>query len=366
MAIIFFEGFNGNRRLDPDYWTTTTGLVSGNVGARIIAGEAISIPGATPFTFLTLNNFGVHSAKRFYIGLGVSNFGSGGADRTFLRASDSTGAINLRVLLTNDQTNNVVKVDVYNVGTLLGTYLLPDATSQWGAPSRHLSGWSYVEMEINMASSPNTFAFRLNNQVRTSTANTDRFDFNTDLTNISKLEFFGTNIDYMGQAFDDLYIADNTGTQANTYLGTDTVVYPLNVTNDATPDPAQWTRKPHQWNFNDSVTTDDSDEGMIRTGLIDRTNLYTFNLNLDMDGREIGGLRVASTARKVSLDSAYNHVFKSQVNDLTYTLGAKKTLTSPVYRGRTDLITINPATNLPWTRTDINNSKFGVKSESPT
>lgn len=364
MAVIFFEGFNNNRRLDAAYWTTPEDFVSGGAGGRYSPGQSANIPTTTPAINLTLNNFGQHSAKKFYIGFAIYNFGARDPEVNFLRASNAAGDNQFRVLLTPQSDPTKIIVSVYRLGALLGTYEIP-SVFYWGSWTgvQYLPNWTHIQIEIDMLADPNTFALRINDDDLLTTDGDPTIPFDVNLTNISKLEFFGTNLEYTSQHIDDLYLSDLTTITSqipNGWLGSETIVYPLDVTNDGNPTVSEWARS-----GGGGVTTDDSDSSTIRTSLGDKKNLYSFNLAADMTSKVIGGLRVNSIGRKVSLTSSYVHIHQSQVDDQIYTLGATKSLTSAAYKARSDLLLTNPATSAAWTTADINSGKFGVKSILP-
>jgi hypothetical protein len=187
-----------------------------------------------------------------------------------------------------------------------------------------------------------------------------------------------------------MYLLNNDGTVANSWLGMETYVLPLHYPNS--PTVAEWTSVPDQTqtvvfdpetNNSNAVplTANDSDTSYISTSTFPRTQLYQvtpsgnfyqgWNYFYDqtaVTGSRVLGMNFWTKARKTTQDSAYKLVYAPAASSSTlYDLSSSIPVTAINYENKPIVyVDKNPATNAAWTIADIyTDGLFGVQSVNP-
>lgn len=390
MAIIFFDGFN--RDFDATHWTRTSPADMGlNGTVRTNSGpNSMYLYGGEPLDYrLALSNIGTHDNKKLYMGFVLRNYVVDANDlltypngRPFLRFYDSSNVVVLTIAIdpspsgSNSQVEygnninfNVVQgstlVDTYNIGVANVTV---DTTKVIAA-----GGWRYFEFEIDLASTTNTVALRVEGAPVVNLANTNTTNL-TSITNIAKIEFIAGRVyqqnwweSPVGTFLDDFYLVDNSGARENTWLGPETVVRNISVNSDnfdSAVDTGQWFATGDSQRLN----SDDGDVSGIRSSAFNQHQLYNWSdisTSSLMPGTIVGALRISTKAKNASLPAAYRLVGESGVG-VRYDLSSRYVLTNNVYTTYgPEYVLNNPSTTERWTIPEINSFKFGVKSENP-
>lgn len=391
MAIIFFDGFN--RDFNDAQWTRTsdTSVVLSSTVRSQSGPNSIHIMGDDTLNFkLTLSNIGTHSAKKLYLGFVMHNYVTDANDdslyssgRPFLQFYNSANNVVLTIAFdtssigTNSQLSfgknvdinliqNDVVADSYRVG------LSTDYYSQRIVAYSGTSTWLYFEFELDIASTPNTVAMRINGVPLVNLSAAQKTNLATAITNITKMEFIGAKNrqnSYGGYHtfIDDFYLVDDTGSRENTWLGPETVVRNINIFQsnfDSAVVENQW----YSYGDYQRLFSDDGDTSGIRATAFNQYQIYNWD---DISpsslspGTLIGGLRVSTKAKNSSLPAAYKIAAKSGLGNF-YDLSSKYVMSDYTYKVRTPAYILNnPETNDRWTIADINSFAFGVKSENP-
>lgn len=391
MAIIFFDGFN--RDINDAQWSRPdedAAVLSGTVRANSGPNSMHILGDDTLDKRLVLSNIGTHSAKKLYLGFAMHNHVTDANDdslypsgRPLLRFYNSSNAVVLTVAFdttstgTNSQLsfgNNVdinmlqsnAIVDSYRVGLINTSWYGQRIVGYTGA-----STWLYYEFEIDLASTPNTVAMRINGVPLVNLNNTQKTNLTT-ISNISKLEFIGARPRVYSGSYhtfiDDFYLVDDTGSRENTWLGADTVVRNIDVQNNNFNSAAvenQWYSTGSEW---DRLHTDDGDASTIRATAFEQFQIYNWadiSPSSLPPGTLVGGVRISTKAKNSSLPAAYRIVGKSS-SDVFYNLSNKYVMSDYIYKTRgPEYILNNPETNDRWTIAEVNSFAFGVKSENP-
>lgn len=370
MAIIFFEGFNAGRVRDTAYWTdASTGFVWGNPyeGRRI--GGSASAAGSDPQKTLTLSNIGTNTGK-LYLGFGLKNMGAVGTLTHFLDFYNSSNSPEFYLAGNIESGEEFFSISLVQGATELGkwNFTFDQAKPYWyGGPDyKYYSGWRFLEFEIDMTATTHKLTMRLDGAGYATSTAAEYIEFGTNLTDIAMMRFFGLSTPNVPQYFDDLYLLDASGTTANSWLGDDAVVQPMDL-NESAAIVDEWTVKGGL----PVLSSDDGDASYIRTATVDKTQLYpVVSITPIAADPTIGGVRIQSRARKVFLDAAYKHIYRapnSVIYDLNYAPGnAKVALTNTTYTTKSFILGNNPQTNAAWTLTSLNNGYWGVQSVSPS
>ena len=379
MSVIFFEGFN--RALDLNYWTLTASSdypnsppiynYFGRTNGKYLLGSSNTYA-ATQST-LTVK-FAPATLTKVYIGFAIDYVASqragygipfgGGKQKVFTiydgsdvelfniaaRNGASNGASGLALSL---YSNNYFSGN-FEIGSFIITSAtnIPDTTLHMDGNGNFMTGWNYLEFEIDLTS--NTFAARRNGQTLY-TENTGALTLLLPMAmpSIGAFQFHGSPFTV---SVDDMYVANSVGTTANTWLGPNTRVYSPAFTAST---PAEWLNGD---NATVAVNSDDNDNSFISTNVINKVNVFDTVVSPSPSDAIVGGIKLSSVARKVTLDAAYRHVYK-HTDAAIHDLSPKFNLTTTTsYKRSSAFVFENPATILPWTLTELDNGKFGVKS----
>lgn len=364
MAVIFFDGFN--RPVEPTYWTTQ--------GAIDYPG-ALRLPESTPVANnALLKNIGTQSNKKLYFGLRVGSYtvatSLGTTGQPFLVFYDSTDTSVLEILWTD---NNITSPDigllVKQSGTVVATYTVLNSIASVitnTAPNgvKILSPNDRVfEFEIDLAN--DTLAIRFEGQNLQNDSNASSTTISS-IGDIASIRVYGGAVANSNSCYvRDTYLVDDTGTFANTWLGSNFAVHSPDVSSGS-PVVGDWTST-SQYNAATALNTNDSDTGYIRTKNFN--DYYICNVDdISPTGVSpvVAGIRLNSVARKVQLDSAYKYAYRNKTTNTNYDMGTKIVLTNTAYQAKAaQFINVNPETAAQWTVSEINDNAFGVKSVDP-
>ena len=387
MSVIFFEGFN--RALDLNYWTLTASsdqnslpsFISDVGGARTNGRYMLGSSSTYAATQSTLSvKFSpatlTETLTKVYIGFAIdrvygqrANLGgtTGAKQKVFtiydgsdvelfnIAARNGTGGLALSLYSNNYFSGN------FEIGSFIITSVtnIGDAIVNIDGNGNYISGWNYLEFEIDLES--NTFAARRNGQTLY-TENTGALTvlLPVAMPSIGAFKFHGNSA--AQSSVDDMYVATSAGDTANTWLGPDTRVYSP-VFSASTP--AEWSISPLGSSSATAINADDADNSFISTNDIDKVNVFDTVVSPSPSNAIVGGIKLSSVARKVTLDAAYRHVYKhtdDAIHDLSPKFNLTTTTTATAYKRSSAFVFENPVTILPWTITELDNGKFGVKS----
>ena len=379
MSVIFFEGFN--RALDLNYWTLTASSdypnsppiynSSGRTNGRYLLG-ASNTYAATQST-LTVK-FAPATLTKVYIGFAIDYVSSqrmsygvpfgGGKQKVFtIYDGSDVELFNISALgggATNGLALSLYSNNYFSGNFEIGSFIITSATNIPDATvymdgygnGNFMTGWNYLEFEIDLIS--NTFAARRNGQtLYTQSTGALTLLLPMAMPSVGAFQFHGAT-NQVG--VDDMYVATSAGATANTWLGPNTRVYSPAFTAVSTP--AEWSNG----EIVTPVNSDDNDNSFISTNVINEVHVFDTVVSPSPSDAIVGGIKLSSVARKVTLDAAYRHVYK-HTDAAIHDLSPKFNLTTTTsYKRSSAFVFENPATILPWTLTELDNGKFGVKS----
>ena len=171
-----------------------------------------------------------------------------------------------------------------------------------------------------------------------------------------------------GGSFDDFVLVDDTDSFANTWMGRDARVYPVEIL-PAFNSPLVSTPADNEWvavgTPNSAVTSgEDGDSSYFRSAGPGSTQMFaTTTITPDPTNAAIAGIRFNASARNINVPAAYEYVYRSELNNTSvYALDTPAvTLTTASYSRDNSFSIINPATGARWTPSQINNGMLGVR-----
>lgn len=365
MAVIFFDGFD--RAMDAHYWTST------NAGF----GESVlTFVASDPVTNnARLGNIGTHTAKKLYFGLRLLTYDVK-HDQPFLKFYNASGSV---VLTLQWNLNDGPLVAYPNVGLepvlASGATLSPFVVSNSiagvgfsnGNPRSIFLGAVVLEFELDLTAY--TLAVTFNGQpLQTMSAATTLTGLTSAVSEIAGLAIFGGTTSTA--TVQDMYLIDDTGTFANTWLGNNFAIHALETSpNNSYPvHNTGWVDKNNSSSVSkDDIKTNDGDGSFMRTGTFDKE--IAFNLTDISPGGfnpAVAGIRVRSVARRQLLNAAYKHFVWNPSSTTGAEMGTRVVLTNSTYAAQPgQFINVNPLTSAQWTVADVNNTGFGAKSVDP-
>ena len=403
MALIFFEGFGSPSGADPAYWSfknsslgfTPAGSYSEKERPRIYAG-GYNPNYYEPTAMATLRLPTAHSNKVVYIGCSVrdtqppsyyyngistepaylsplftikNHVGTHVIDIAFAPRPDwaaDAPNINLGVVLTVTQTvNTVVTTNNFRVPAEL-MRLIAVASGIVITGSQRSDYSHYFEFKLDFVNAQ--FAVRYNDQLLGLHSDTSIEYATLAATSMQKLVLPNqkrilANGVYPQhyRSFQDLYIADSTGSGVVSWLGADThVVEPVQSSSDT----AEWLTLGTS-SGGAVVNSADGDTTSVYTRTLSANQTYTQNnspeYKLWPDAiTNIAAVKISSVARCTSVSAAIKHVYENSSNVIT-PMSAALPLTT-AYKMRATHLEQNPATSAAWTKEDISAGSFGVQS----
>ena len=406
MALIFFEGFNSPSGADPAYWSFANNAldftrvsIDINQSALYKANPRTYTGGYRPIgesAAATLTLPTAHSGKTVYIGCGMretavinayfigigtqpghlsqlftiqNSAGTHVIDIAFAPRPDwSAGApsTNLGIVLTVTQTVDSVVTSVDFRVPASAMRLSAAGTGIVIQRSQRNDYCHYFEFKLDFVNSQ--FAVRYNDQLLGLHSNTAIEHTTLSATAIQKLVLRGRNWGIYSNgynmypidlpSFQDLYIADDTGSGVVSWLGADTyVVQPL----QAAVDTAGWLT--HGASTGAAVVNSaDGDETYMYTRTIGANQTYTPEAYAlwPTDITNIAAVQVSSVARSGPIPAAIKHVYENSGNVVT-PMSSTLPLTI-TYTMRSTQLEQNPNTSAAWTKADIETGSFGVQS----
>ena len=407
MALIFFEGFNSPAGADPAYWSFAEGLnrftpvqLDISQAALYKANPRKYTGGYVPAGFdeatATLALPTAHSGKTVYIGCGIrnqeapstytygiaanpgrlsklftikNNAGTHVINVAFAPRPDwsvSAPSVNLGVVLTITQTVNSVVTSVNFRVPAAAMHLSAAGTGIVIGGSQRNDYCHYFEFKLDFLNSQ--FAVRYNDQLLGLHSNTAVEYATLAATSMQKLVLHGRywpiySVAYSSYPFDnsifqDLYIADNTGSGVVSWLGADTyVVQPLS----AAVDTSGWLT--HGTSTGAAVVNSaDGDATYMYTRTIGTNQTYTPEAYAlwPTDITNIAAVKVSAVARSGPIPAAIKHIYENSSNVIT-PISDSLQLTA-AYKVRATQLEQNPNTSVAWTKADIETGSFGVQS----
>lgn len=370
MAVVFFESFTV---IDTNVWTLTpsngvaasaaftsnTGLAEGNGLLITNSGSPdANTPGhAATATFLT------QSSGKVYIGFRWRGLAAGAFtpnEHKAITFLDGAGSELCSVYLGRGASSTALSVIVKQGATTRATYTL-------SAPQVTIGGWAntndVTHWEFELDPDNDTIAIRVNGQYLTGATPASPLVLATAFASVGRVTLWGYQANNSA-TFDDLFVVNDSGTYANTWLGVDTRVRLRTRSGTATN--SGWTGN------TSAIDARDGDAGSISTKTEDSLFALAYNAMSLAAGTAIGAVKVSSVARAVSQPVAYKHVFHNEATQTTYEVGDAKVMgqNNDVNYPAGDnfsLITYmlqNPATSAQWTPSELDNSnsRFGVKT----
>lgn len=409
MAIILYEGFNGtgsdSPKIDTTYWSTNnlTGITygSGRTGNQLfIASYIYNFPPAVSArNNLTLSNFGNALATDDCIGLGCS-FEPYSLQTMYFDGTNPTGFNPLyrnRFMEFRDTSNNVVLTLNWIYTTYAGNKSLALEIDQGGVvkgiyDARSYSGhtWTittdgnsladfaiitsrvYLEifidaknqkrMSVRLSSDSGTIHGNLLNDSNQVYTTIDTFSSLGSITWFATHNANGTNM-----GLDDLYFTRGN-LESECLLGANTRIYRLTV--DSTGSPAQWISS-NASTQHSNLSTADGDSNYIFSSVTNSGDTSIFGLsNLPVSPTGVSiTVKPLNYVRKTSSDPTQNFRFTNVMTATTggsiFTLGPQQIVDNNSYIVDSVMVSTNPATNAPWTVSDINNMMIGIRNLGP-
>ena len=402
MALIFFEGFGSPSGADPAYWSfknssigftaPATGSYSDKDRPRIYSGGYN--PNQTePTAMATLRLPTAHSNKVVYIGCsvrdtqppqsyyyGISTEPNYLAQLFTIKNHVGTHVIaiafaprpdwsadapntNLGVVLTVTQTvNTVVTTNNFRVPAEL-IRLVPAGSGIVITGSQRSDYAHYFEFKLDFLNAQ--FAVRYNDNLLGLHSNTSIEYATLAATSMQKLVLPNQKLilannayPYHYRSFQDLYVADSTGSGVVSWLGADTyVVEPEQSSSDT----AEWLTRGTS-SDGAVVNSADGDTTYVYTRALTANQTYTQNNYKLWPAAitNIAAVKISSVARCTSVSAAIKHVYENSDNVIT-PMSAALPLTA-AYKMRSTQFEQNPATSAAWTKEDISAGSFGVQS----
>lgn len=329
MALIFFDGFEVG-----DYatkWTATTGTV---------ATTTINLPYAYGRGIQLNSNSGTLT-KRFtavskvFVGFAYHTSAASTADSLFI-LGDNGATTHLTVRWSGPTT-----IGVYRGGTLL-------ASGTAAEPSVTTNLFVYVEVSATIADSGGTVEVRVDGStVVTYTGDTKNAGTNTTIDGV---KFSNTSATL---TLDDVYIADDSGSANNNFLG-QVRVYSLAPTGAGTS--TQWTPSTgSNWAAVDEQPFSATD--FVTGTTSGHRDTYAMT-DLPASATTVYGLQAVSVAKKSDAGAiTYKNTIRSGGTNYASSAFAPTT-TDAAY---VDLRAVDPATSAAWTTSGVNGIEAGVE-----
>lgn len=376
MAAIFFESFNTT--VNPAYWTLTTNGISNPFGYGNVLGEgngfsissnsggsAGTAVAQAQLAFTNQTSGKVYVGFRVLAGLWVGYYDP--YEHKLCTFHDNSGAEICSIYIKPGRTSNEFTVLVMQGLSARANYYLSSPVLT-NINNGYTSAAHHWEFELDVDN--NTLAIRVNGQYLTGANPSSPLLLMTSFASVARFSLYGYVFPnpYQTIYFDDVYVVNNSGTYANTWLGPDTRVRArgMNPYDAYTND--NWTPGAYP----QPLSSNDGDASYISTKTQGALFALSYSAMSLPAGTAIGGVKVSSVARAVSLPVAYKHVFHDSAAPATYevgdtaVLGQNNNVNYPT-GGTRSLVTFfmqNPATSAQWTATqlDTTTNRFGFKT----
>lgn len=248
-----------------------------------------------------------------------------------------------RHLYIEGQASGVLKL-YHGSGTLLGT------TTHVGFI---LDEYHYIELKATIHNSAGAVVLRIDGENEIVLVGIDTQNTANAYANQVEITFNGYLLGARFCGFDDWYICDDTGPSENDFLGAVKIecIFPTGAGANTDFIPSAGAN----WQCVDDATPDD-DATYVASATPGDIDTYTFG-NLTATSGQVLALVPKLTGRKADLDT--RHVKPVvRIAGVDYELTDEFALTIH-YAQYSAFSTINPATGLPWTLSDVNGLETG-------
>lgn len=362
MALLWMEGFDDLATADIDLLTTYNGRWSslnapgGSQDATIQAGTRVGTGkewycGTYDFDISTYFEKTISgSPATIIVGMAVKIPSlspiQSDADRSYLFSLYNASAGYVGGMRVNGSGQLVWDIDT-NGTTTPGVFT---STGTLAAGT-----WHYVEAKITVNSTTGAVYTQIDGVDAGSATSIDTNASGVD--NVGKVRFFNGNVNHFSiheASFDDLYIADTTGTANNDFLG------PVEVTTvmpTAEGSAIQWT--PSTGTDNSALVDEipaNEDTDYVSTSTATNQDLYDCANLANTD--TIKGVLVSARVRD---ETASGATLKVIAKSGTTTSNPSGKGTSTSYQTVQEMYELNPDTSAAWTETNFNSAEFGIE-----
>jgi hypothetical protein len=343
-----------------------------------------------------LSVLGTQTAKKLYVGFGLQNLSTGyapdtGANRgarrfvTFLNAA---GVSVITIDAAVEQGSDLMHLYIGQGSTTFAKYPLTSiaatVSKQTGTNYKGLAvdDWTYVEFMIDMVN--NQFALHVEGTPQFLIGTSDELaTYATTISDIKYVQFSGNgpstgDNSVRETAVDDFYLADDNGSDLNTWIG------PCRIFN-VLPNYDYFLTSDEVWsNYGSAysnLASNDGDNNFVTAAAINKKQLLSLspkwangtysNISLTED-EYVAAVQINAVLRKTNFDGSVKPIYKSAPS--TYTdLGPSKVVSSLTYGTKVFVSESNPVTNANWTLADITDSNqstapytgFGIQIADP-
>jgi hypothetical protein len=175
------------------------------------------------------------------------------------------------------------------------------------------------------------------------------------------------NQGYMYETYiDNIYIVGGLNDQ-DCFLGPTTKVFNIAPVAGSTVNTNnEWQAFNLQWDTNTSIEENLKDSNGDRSYVYTEINGAVLAMDManipDNPNYAVGGIKITNSVRKSNKDTSFTNVWGSgnTLADIT-PIGTNFAVNNNHYEYKNQYFLNNPVTNQPWTFTDINGGKFGIK-----
>lgn len=350
MALIYMDGFDAGDHAprwttvssNPG-WTTTRTLTTGRLGT----GQALQVASSST-SAVGVDTAGVTryftAAPTLYFGAAVMvNYS--GAGSQLLHFGGFGGYGNIGIWLSASLGITVWRhVSAFEWSTSSGTGL---ASASEGLV---VNQWAYLEVMVTVADVGGRVVIKKNgNTILDYTGDTRS---HASVTGTDHVILAGNTNNVRFATWDDIYIADSTGTNNNDFLG-DIQVSVLTPNGNGTYSQLTGSDGNSTDNYllvNDALTPASYVEGVT----VGNKDSYALS---DTTGVDIKAVQTAIQGDQVDAGAAAINPFL-RVSGVDYMAPTQNLGQGTV---NTHVFDVNPATSSPWTQTDINNTELGIE-----
>jgi hypothetical protein len=258
------------------------------------------------------------------------------------------------VLYNSTAASNNQELTLYYGSGFFHLYRGPLITLVATASAGTTSGiWHHLECRATCADSGGTFELRIDGVTLINYTGDTRYS-TTGTAGFDRVYFCSNNSALSGGAWDDLYVMDDTGSVANTWLG-DCRVNTLAPTSDSA---VQFTRSTGASNY---LTLDEgrhnSDTDYVESATVGHIDKYGY-ADLAAAVATVYGLQVITWAKKT--DATARTMRNKLYSGATTTDGSSYALLT-TYAPFAQLTTLNPDGSVQWTPTTVNAALAGFE-----
>lgn len=337
MSLLFVDGFNHYATADlTKKWSTTSAVITSTNGRR--SGASLRTQGAGDYVVKNLSA----ATQTIILGFALSGTTLASSTGCMCRFLDSAVT---HIAITLDGTGRIQVRRSSESGTILGT------------SSNTLSNnvFNYIELKIKIDDSVGTYEVRVNGVNWVSGTGADTRNAGNASVNSFSLGSVGSVSLSGANDFDDLYVADISGSTNNDFLGdvrVDTIL-PTSDGNYSQFTPSTGSTHfnlvdestPNTSDYNLSSTVNDRDSyGMDNLTALSSQTVYGVQVNAAVLKDDAGARSVATMVRSSSTDG----------DGASIAIGTSQYYISQVYE-------LNPNGSVAWTEATVNAMEAGVK-----